>query len=246
MLDRRESGFVWIFGGTTFRSLLRHVVQSHTARSQTPSMRLFKLDHYRVVAQRGIEPRDRHSLNLLYRQTPRRTGLLRRTLVGPVGLEPTESLRSERSAFADLTTARTGGVGAIRTHTAQALNLLTLPIGLRRREWWACSDSNRDAHEGATCFEHAVYTVSATGPKWRKATESNRVSLVAVLFSRQSDAIVHAFLRLRCRNGEQKRRVRTTAGSGNSSVIAREVVTRGTSQGRVYYKMAAAVGLEPT
>lgn len=79
---------------------------------------------------RGIEPLSPKGQPRLSK--PARCHSASLPMVREVGLEPTESPRSERGAFANLTTrACDGRHGGSRTHTAQALNLLTLPVGLR-------------------------------------------------------------------------------------------------------------------
>lgn len=55
-----------------------------------------------------------------------------REMVREAGLEPAESPRSERGAFANLTTpATTGAHGGSRTHKQQALDLPDIPVLLR-------------------------------------------------------------------------------------------------------------------
>ena len=93
-------------------------------------------------------------------------------MVGRVGVEPTKSPRSERGAFAILTTGRIGAVarsrtgtprgtrpssvrvylfrhdgsdggpGAIRTRTSPLLRRQHLPVVLRTRKWRKAGDSN--------------------------------------------------------------------------------------------------------
>jgi hypothetical protein len=162
-------------------------------------------------------------LNLGYSQTPRHTGLPR--LNGGHGRSRTctDGVLSAVTLPVGLR-ARNGGVGAIRTRTRQALNLLTLPIGLRRREWWACPDSNRDC----SAFETVASAGWTTGPReWRKGQGSNLSVIADASFRDSWHAIVPSLPKP---NDERKtvdrRRVRTTAGSGNSSVkIGREVVS---------------------
>jgi hypothetical protein len=82
-----------------------------------------------MAESRGLEPLTLAG-SLLSKQLPRPAGRSP-CVVGEVGVEPTKYPRSERGAFANLTTRPIGPVGGSRTHTVQALDLLPLPVGLR-------------------------------------------------------------------------------------------------------------------
>jgi hypothetical protein len=107
-------------------------------------------------------------------------GPTRRKMVGQVGVEPTKSPRSERGAFANLTTARWSGRRDSNPHYAasQTADSASWPTSGEMVGPEGVEPSN-DAS-----FELAAYASSATGP-WRRVRGSNSQVLSDRLFSRQ-------------------------------------------------------------
>lgn len=69
---------------------------------------------------------------------------LARTLLWSTAPDSNRLRRGLRPRASTLQLAVLGGAAGIRTQTVPLLRRLPLPIGPRRHNWWASSDSNRD------------------------------------------------------------------------------------------------------
>jgi hypothetical protein len=168
---------------------------------------------------RGIEPlcAVRRSLGLA---SQRITALPAFRVVGQVGLEPTKSPRSERGAFANLTTARWCRRADSNRHyaasqTADSTNWPTSarmvgPLGFEPRNCLVLSEK--------LCH-------LATGPIWRKRRGSNSHPVRATVF-KTVDATIRP--RFRTRLNLYERECATTVASGDcvAKRRGREVVRR--------------------
>jgi hypothetical protein len=103
----------------------------------------------------------------LYRRVHCQLMLPRRKMVGQVGVEPTESPRSERGAFANLTTARWSGRKDSNLHSTASQSVASASWATSGK-WWATKDSN--LHR--TALEAVASASCASGP-WRRVRDSN-------------------------------------------------------------------------
>jgi hypothetical protein len=119
-----------------------------------------------LSAFRGGVGRSRTCFVSLYRRV-HSSMLRRRQMVGQVGLEPTESPRSERGAFANLTTARWSARSDSNRHRV-APRATASASWATRGEKWAWKDSNLHSPR----FERGASASWTTGP-WRSVRDSN-------------------------------------------------------------------------